>query len=435
MSIRSRLLLLSVLTLAIGLSVLAVAGNVLFRHTVRGDTTQLLLTRLEAQVATLRVTASGVTVRGAPNDETLDSRGWIISDGRVIEHPAAAPAALDRVAIALGMRQRTAEVSAPTDVQLRAEPLRAPGSRQIVGAVVVGVSTRAFNRLQDKVLIGSILTAAIILIAAAVAIGRALLAALGPVRQMTENAEDWGAHDLDRRFNLGPPRDEITGLAATLDHLLERIAASRRHEQRFASDVAHELRTPLAAIRGRAELGGLDDGEEALAAIRAQAERMTETIETLIAFARKEFDPQAGTVDLVAVVRDFDGVEIEVRPPVPLAEGDAEIVRRAIAPLIDNARKHARSRVVVSVGARVGADPGRVVVTVRDDGPGLDPALGERAFEPGERGASEPDGGAGLGLPLARRLARACGGDVHACPGPGGCFALELPATDPGPAG
>ena len=59
-------------------------------------------------------------------------------------------------------------------------------------------------------------------------------------------AEDWGAHDLDRRFELGPPRDELTGLAATLDGLLARIAASRRHEQRFASEVAHELRTPIA---------------------------------------------------------------------------------------------------------------------------------------------------------------------------------------------
>ena len=63
---------------------------------------------------------------------------------------------------------------------------------------------------------------------------------------MTRDAEDWGAHDLDRRFELGPPRDELTGLAATLDGLLARIAASRRHEQRFASEVAHELRTPIA---------------------------------------------------------------------------------------------------------------------------------------------------------------------------------------------
>ena len=70
----------------------------------------------------------------------------------------------------------------------------------------------------------------------------------------------------------------------------------------------------------------------------------------------------------------------------------------------------------------------RVRLAVRDDGAGLDPAMGERAFEPGVRG--DQDGsGAGLGLPLARRLARLCGGDVTAGAGPGGCFVLDLPAV------
>jgi signal transduction histidine kinase len=66
---------------------------------------------------------------------------------------------------------------------------------------------------------------------------------------------------------------------------------------------------------------------------------------------------------------------------------------------------------------------------VRDDGPGLDPGLGERAFDPGVRGPGETSPGAGLGLPLARRLARSCGGDVLLGEGPGGSFVLELPAV------
>src|SRR6185312_2617077 len=96
--------------------------------------------------------------------------------------------------------------------------------------------------------------AGLVLLAGGLATRSALDGALRPVAEMTSRAEDWGAHDLDRRFDLGPPRDELTGLAATLDGLLARIAASRRHEQRFASEVAHELRTPLAVLRGRAEL-------------------------------------------------------------------------------------------------------------------------------------------------------------------------------------
>ena len=75
------------------------------------------------------------------------------------------------------------------------------------------------------------------------------------------------------------------------------------------------------------------------------------------------------------------------------------------------------------------ASHGRVRIAVRDDGPGVDPRLGDRVFDPGVRG-SEHDG-AGLGLPLARRLARSCGGEVTIGPGPGGCFVLELPAITP----
>jgi signal transduction histidine kinase len=114
-------------------------------------------------------------------------------------------------------------------------------------------------------------------------------------------------------------------------------------------------------------------------------------------------------------------------PPggVPRAEGEDEILRRALAPLVENARRFARTRVTLELSA--GGD--RVRVAVRDDGPGLAPELGERAFDPGVRGNGADGGGAGLGLPLARRLARSCGGDVVTGDGPGGCFVLELPAV------
>jgi signal transduction histidine kinase len=71
----------------------------------------------------------------------------------------------------------------------------------------------------------------------------------------------------------------------------------------------------------------------------------------------------------------------------------------------------------------------QVIAAVRDDGPGLDPRLGETVFEPGVRAAGPDGGAAGLGLPLARRLARSCGGDVVVGAGPGGCFVLSLPVV------
>ena len=314
----------------------------------------------------------------------------------------------------------------------QAKPIVEPGRAGPAGAVVVALSTAPLESLQKQVLVGSLIIAALVLLAGAIALRLAIGRALEPVVQMTSRAEDWGAHDLDRRFDLGPPRDELTGLATTLDGLLDRIAASRRHEQRFASEVAHELRTPIAGLRGRAELAlhaagpqAAADKDDALRAVVSQSARLTETVDTLLAVARRELDPTSGAVDLAALARELDQLEVIAPDGLPLAEGEPDVLRRALAPLVANARKHARTRVTLELSASAG----RVRVTVRDDGPGLHPTLGERAFDPGVRGPDEPSPGAGLGLPLARRLARSCGGDVLLGDGPGGSFVLELPAV------
>src|SRR5205085_589409 len=79
--------------------------------------------------------------------------------------------------------------------------------------------------------------------------------ALAPVAEMARTATAWSENRLDRRFGLGPARDEITGLGAVLDSLLERVGAAIRAEQRLTAELAHELRTPLTVIRGEAQLG------------------------------------------------------------------------------------------------------------------------------------------------------------------------------------
>jgi signal transduction histidine kinase len=432
MSLRTRLLGVSLLTLAIGVGALLVVGNVLLRAGVRDQAQSVLRARAEAQLAALDITPTSVGVRNAPNDQSLDERSWVLDGDRVVERPRGVSPNLDRAAIALGRQRRAASLDGPGDIRLHTVPVPAPGSQRAIGSVVVGYSMEQLEDVQHEVFLGSLVFFALVMLAGALAIRRALDGALSPVARMTDDAEDWGARDLDRRFNLGPPRDELTGLAATLDGLLSRIAASRRHEQRFASEVAHELRTPIAGLRGRAELALDADGPgadaeraEALKAIVDDAARLDKAIDTLMAVARRELDPSEGSVDLAALASEIDDVTVRVDRPVPAAEGEADVVRRALAPLVDNARRHARTGVVLEVAG----DDGRVRVAVRDDGPGLDPALGERAFDPGVRGDAEPGDGAGLGLPLARRLARSCGGDVLAGPGPGGCFVLELPAV------
>ena len=427
MSFRGRLLSTALVSLAVGLAALLAIGNVVLSARAEAETTKVLRARAEAQLAALDVSRNGIRVRETTNDRTLDRDAWVIDGSRVIEQPVGLPARVGATAIAMGRRHVRGEAEAPGDVRLRSVPIYRPHTRLVIGAVVVASSVAALERLQHEVLLGSLAVALIVLIGAALAIRTALAAALRPVAQMTASAEDWGAHDLDRRFGLGAPRDELTGLAATLDHLLERIAASRRHEQRFASEVAHELRTPLAGLRGRAELaleGTCSEREQALRDVVAQSERLDGTIDALVSIARQDLDPASGVVDLAAVARSFDDVEVRVAEHVPNAAGEPDVVLRAVAPLVENARRHADARVVLDVGSS-----GEMVeLRVIDDGPGLDPRIGERAFEPGVRGDAGGEG-AGLGLALARRLARTCGGDVVSRDGAGGCFVLRLPAV------
>lgn len=428
MTFRTRLLLASLLTLAVGMGALVVGGNVLLEVRVEKERSSLLREQAQAQIAALDVTARGIRIRETANDAALDRRSWIFERGRLIERPAGVTGALNRAAVSLGGSTRTTEKEGPDDTQLLAVPVRARGGGTQVGTVVVARSSEAIETLEKEVLLGSAAVTLLVLLAGALALRSAIGGALRPVAQMTQRAEDWSAHDLNRRFSMGPVKDELTGLAATLDLMLDRIASLRRHEQRFASEMAHELRTPIAGLRARAELAlsaeGADaDAErvQALESVIAQVDRVQEAVDTLLAVARGELDHSTGSVDVAALVAEQENVEVIVPKPVPPAQGESELVRRALQPLIENAHQHARSGVTVEVTS---ADH-TVRVEVRDDGDGLDADQLERVFEPGFRGPGAS--GAGLGLPLARRLALACGGDVRAEAGPGGRFVLILP--------
>ena len=132
--------------------------------------------------------------------------------------------------------------------------------------------------------------------------------ALKPVAEMTAEAALWSETDLDHRFNVGQAHDELTALAATFDGMLDRLAESLRHEQRFTAEVSHELRTPLAAIAAEAELAlrrerADDDYRAALAGIAARARELQRIIETLLATARAEAAAHGQRCDPAEVVR------------------------------------------------------------------------------------------------------------------------------------
>jgi signal transduction histidine kinase len=260
---------------------------------------------------------------------------------------------------------------------------------------------------------------------------------------MTEQAETWSEEDLDRRFALGEPHDELTHLAATLDGLLDRLAASLRHERRFSAEMSHELRTPLAKLMAEAELAlrrerSESDYRESLQAVLANAHQIERIVETLVSAAQHDAQPNgvANALDVAEAVvsahshdASSRGVDLEL---VDTAERvrvgvDQDLAERILHPVVENALRYGRGKVQV----RVTRNGSTVLFAVDDDGPGVRAEEHETIFEPAVRGSAgrSTHSGAGLGLALSRRLARAASGDVEALPGESGHFVVRLPAA------
>jgi signal transduction histidine kinase len=444
-ALRTRLLLLIVLGVGAALAVGTIGFNVLVDRSLSNDADEIVQARAAAERATVEVKNGRVVAPDAPTAGAIETRAWIFQGTRPVRIPPVRPE-LDAAAASLAMGpERTIDVS--DDVRLYALPIVSEDER--VGTIVAAISLEPYRRSRVIALISSIALAVGVLAAVAIAAAAILRAALRPVARMTEDAERWSERDLDERFDVGPPHDELSRLAATLDGLLDRLAAGMRRERRLTAEVSHELRTPLAQIQAEVDLSLRREREpseyrRALEEIRASAARIGATIETLLATARQDARLPRGTGDVAEAATRVIGslgpladgrrVVVRVDPSIesPRAGVEPEVIERILQPVIENACRHGLGDVRVGVTT----ENGDVAVTVVDDGPGVPPGDRERIFEPGVRagdgnggGSASAGGGAGLGLPLARRLARAAGGDVVAEPGSGGRFLIRLPSA------
>jgi two-component system OmpR family sensor kinase len=326
-----------------------------------------------------------------------------------------------------------------------------PGRVWVVVGTSAGNRQEALSALLVLMLIGGPVTLAL-----AAAVGWAVAgAALRPVERMRQEAEAISVSDKGRRLPIPASRDEIARLGSTLNAMIGRLEAAFERERRFVADASHELRTPLAILKAELDLARSRSRTkpELLAAVRSASEetdRLIELAETLLVYSRVEGDRMPlrrevtdldqllrGACSALAARAAREGVAVQVDPNMVTAVIDPLRIRQAVENLVTNALAHTPRGGQIRVSATLAGDI--VQLAVADTGPGFDPRVLPRAFEPfatgpaPSAGTGHPAGqGAGLGLAIVRAIAQAHGGQASAenPPGGGACVTVCLPATD-----
>ena len=376
-----------------------------------------------------------------------------IAEGQIIEAGPAATAAL--AGVAADGAPHTIRAGALGEYRALAVTSE-PGVRVILALPLADVSAQTTQ-----------LTVTVVLVAAGgllIALGAGSLVvrrSLEPLERVTATAQtvselplERGDVDLDERVPVEDPRTEVGRLGTAFNRMLGHVASalsareeSERKVRRFVADASHELRTPLASIRGYAELtrlhGGAlpDDVVHALGRIESESVRMTELVEDLLLLARLDEGRElvAGEVDLRPLVADavadaqVAGSDHEWSVELPedpvVVRGDEARLRQVLGNLLTNARVHTPEG--TSVVATLTADASSAVITVADDGPGIDPELRDTLFERFARGDSSRSrraGSTGLGLAIVRAVVEAHHGSVEVESAPGRTvFTVRLP--------
>ncbi|MFI6790793.1 sensor histidine kinase [Nonomuraea sp. NPDC050383] len=256
--------------------------------------------------------------------------------------------------------------------------------------------------------------------------------ALRPVAAIRTKMADITARDLHQRVPVPRSGDEIAALATTVNGTLDRLETAVGTHQRFVADAAHELRSPIATLRARLELAPPSElTREAL----ADVERLQALAGDLLMLARLDAGEPVRTTSLDLGQVAFEEsvrhgqekeprVVVDIEPDV-VVRGSRGHLARLVTNLLDNARRHAETAVTV----RVRPGDGLAVLEVLDDGPGIAPEHREAVFDRFTRldeARARDDGGAGLGLPIARDIAGLHGGTLVAIDGG---FRATLPAS------
>lgn len=446
MSLRARLLLVSVVVLAVGLAgggvVLVATMNFALQRTA--NTEALQTARAVAELVDTGSLSDPVPAAPAVRVQVVNATGQVLS----------VSAGTDRLVPILYERERK---SLPDG-----EGMFIPGSRigfagraRVVALaagpadsrVTVLVARSTDDLIQSVHLLRTTLLVTFPPLVALLALvaWRVVGAALRPVEALRAGAEEITGGARPGMLPIPDSRDEIHRLAVTLNDMLHRLDAARARQRAFVADAAHELRSPLTNMRTELEvaqrLPDTTDWPELAGDLLTDVHRLSRLVDDLLLLARADDEttrparPATEEVELGQLLAEVAGRYPDVayeRPAVPLrVSGERDALGRVMANLLDNAVRHARS----SVRLEVAADGAYQRIAVVDDGPGIPATDRERVFDRFTRlddARARDAGGSGLGLAIVRELVRRHHGTVTlrgATPPPGLHAEVRLPAA------
>jgi len=339
-----------------------------------------------------------------------------------------------------------------TGPRYRVQAVAVPG-----GTLVTAVALDPTNQTLASLTHVEVVVSVVVVLALLVLLLWIVRFGLRPLEDMTKTAGAIAGGDLTQRIRRTDERSEVGRLGTALNGMLSQIEAAFRERamsesrlRRFVADASHELRTPLTSIRGYAELlrkEALTDEDarrRAAERIEDEAARMSVLVDDLLLLARLDQGrPLEHTpVDLVELVGDSVEAARAIEPERPISlhapddvivEGDSVRLRQVVDNLLRNASVHTPPRSPVHVRVIRSAD--WAVMSVADEGPGLDAEEKARVFDRFYRGnEARTRGGTGLGLSIVAALAEAHGGraNVTSTPGRGATFTVWIPAVKAG---
>jgi signal transduction histidine kinase len=271
--------------------------------------------------------------------------------------------------------------------------------------------------------------------------------ALRPVDEMRRQLDNVQSAGEERRLTPSGRAAELDRLTDTLNQMLDRLKESDSIRRQFLADASHELRSPLASARTMLEVGlaypGITDWPETATDVMVEVQRLQAIAAELLALARAEGGERAlkrEGVELGALVRDEvqragdARIALSIATPADVSI-DKDLVVRLLRNLLDNARRHAHSRITVNVAGQIpGSNRHQATVQIHNDGDEIPADQREQIFEPFTRldnARARDQGGAGLGLSIARRIAELHGGTLTVVDtAKGAAFLLTLPLAD-----